>query len=601
MNRLFRVTLPALALVCGLGFIASATADGPLPISPGGVTPPLATRVCPTFSWGAAAGALGYELAIYPEPGAGAALGEPLVVAEIDAPALSWTPSGEYCLEPGQHYLWYVRGRDAAGTGAWSPGLAFELSKQDQAVLEAAVRQEVAARLNEPETWRSVVQTVLGGDGASRLRTTYVAAAPVTSTERAPAGGKSLAPRLPAGPSGSDIVVTPTATTFPNPSAFKINSANGVVFNDPGTNFLNTPPGSGGIPAEGSGTRLMWYPGKAAFRVGAVGSTNRWDDANIGSYSMGMGWNAMASGSDSIAIGYAATASGERGTALGNTTTASGFGSTAMGSATIASGGGSTAMGSTTTASGLGSIAMGYRSIASGVDSVAIGVDIGSESANEMVIGRYDTDYIAASPTEWNSNDRLFVIGNGTASGARSDALVVLKNGNVGIGQSAPTFKLQLATDSAAKPGTTTWTVASDGRLKTVEGEYKQGLEAILGLRPVKFRYAEGNARGYGADTDYVGFVAQEVHAVFPEAVTAGKDGYLDFNMHAVNVALVNALKEQQAQIEAQRRENLAQRDEIQTLKTTLQGYQDLADRLARLEGGGGSLPLPLRLSRTAP
>jgi len=37
--------------------------------------------------------------------------------------------------------------------------------------------------------------------------------------------------------------------------------------------------------------------------------------------------------------------------------------------------------------------------------------------------------------------------------------------------------------------------------------------------------------------------VAQEVREVFPEAVSECPDGYLDFNMHAVNVALVNAVK----------------------------------------------------------
>jgi hypothetical protein len=44
--------------------------------------------------------------------------------------------------------------------------------------------------------------------------------------------------------------------------------------------------------------------------------------------------------------------------------------------------------------------------------------------------------------------------------------------------------------------------------------------------------------------------VAQEVEKVIPDAVTEGEDGYLDFNIHSVNVALVNAVKEQQTQIE---------------------------------------------------
>src|SRR2546428_8489714 len=45
---------------------------------------------------------------------------------------------------------------------------------------------------------------------------------------------------------------------------------------------------SGAIPATGTGTRMMWYPGKAAFRAGYVGGTE-WEDANVGIYSTAMG------------------------------------------------------------------------------------------------------------------------------------------------------------------------------------------------------------------------------------------------------------------------------------------------------------------------
>ena len=77
----------------------------------------------------------------------------------------------------------------------------------------------------------------------------------------------------------------------------------------------------GAIPAEGAGARMMWYPGKAAFRVGEVDGS-QWDDSNIGSRS--------------VAFGYRTTASGENATAMGNGTTASGDESTAMGFSTTA-------------------------------------------------------------------------------------------------------------------------------------------------------------------------------------------------------------------------------------------------------------------------
>jgi ribosomal protein S19E (S16A) len=47
---------------------------------------------------------------------------------------------------------------------------------------------------------------------------------------------------------------------------------------------------------------------------------------------------------------------------------------------------------------------------------------------------------------------------------------------------------------------------------------------------------------------EQIGFVAQEVKKIFPEAVTQAEDGYLDFNIHEINVALVNAVMELKAE-----------------------------------------------------
>jgi len=60
------------------------------------------------------------------------------------------------------------------------------------------------------------------------------------------------------------------------------------------------------------------------------------------------------------------------------------------------------------------------------------------------------------------------------------------------------------------------------------------------------------------------------VQRVFPEAVSEGPDGYLDFNMHPVNVALVNAVKELKAENETLRAENMAMREDIARIKAAL-------------------------------
>ncbi|GAA4383238.1 tail fiber domain-containing protein [Hymenobacter koreensis] len=84
------------------------------------------------------------------------------------------------------------------------------------------------------------------------------------------------------------------------------------------------------IPAEGSGTRLMWYPDKAAFRAGSINGT-QWDDANIGLYSMALGGNVRASGDYAFASGNSTAAVNVGSTAMGQYCTASGAASVALG------------------------------------------------------------------------------------------------------------------------------------------------------------------------------------------------------------------------------------------------------------------------------
>jgi hypothetical protein len=85
-----------------------------------------------------------------------------------------------------------------------------------------------------------------------------------------------------------------------------------------------------GIPAEGAGTRLMWYPEKASFRAGYIDGT-QWDDANIGVSSFAAGYNVRALGDYSVALGNSSQATGTSTFAVGENNTATGAASVAMG------------------------------------------------------------------------------------------------------------------------------------------------------------------------------------------------------------------------------------------------------------------------------
>jgi hypothetical protein len=90
----------------------------------------------------------------------------------------------------------------------------------------------------------------------------------------------------------------------------------------------------------------------------------------------------------------------------------------------------------------------------------------------------------------------------------------------------------------------------SDTRSKNLLGNYDRGLNEIIQLQPVRFTYRPDNLRHLDAEEEQIGFVAQDVQKVFPEAVRQASDGYLDFNIHAINVALVNAVKDLKAENE---------------------------------------------------
>ena len=110
-----------------------------------------------------------------------------------------------------------------------------------------------------------------------------------------------------------------------NQSSFRVNADGGLL------SVGNYDGGcSGFVPAEGSGTRMFWYPGKGAFRAGYINGT-QWDDANIGNFSTAFGENVRALGDNSIALGKNTVAANVGTIALGEGITATGANSVALG------------------------------------------------------------------------------------------------------------------------------------------------------------------------------------------------------------------------------------------------------------------------------
>ena len=241
--------------------------------------------------------------------------------------------------------------------------------------------------------------------------------------------------------------------------------------------------GSGATPVSGAGTRFMWVPEKSALRAGDVIS-DKWDDINIGHTSIGLGFDNKASGSYSVVLGYQNEASGNESIAIGSRAEALGILSLALGQNSSASGNGAIALTNHGEANGTLSTAIGLQSIANGISSIAIGalgeangyssVALGRSARTEgkysiaisnnhataeayasTVVGYYNITDPTYSQSTSVDTDPLFVIGNGLDENNRSNALTILKNSNVGIGNHTPTTTRLLVKGSGTTDATT--------------------------------------------------------------------------------------------------------------------------------------------------
>jgi hypothetical protein len=273
-------------------------------------------------------------------------------------------------------------------------------------------------------------------------------------------------------------------------ASFRVQDSASVVklrLNGDGGFYVGGAIDSSVIPATEPGTRMMWYPGKAAFRVGNVVST-QWDDTNTGKWSNAMGGSCIAKGTYSTAMGY--------------NTTASGSAATAMGESTIASGGSSTAMGSNARASGANSIAMGVNATASASSATAIGMNASATGFRSTAMGNYIST---------NNFRGSFIIGDNSTPGTMasdSNQMTMRFAGGYRLFTNATgTIGASLAA------GGNSWGTISDSTKKTgfKKADHEYFLSSLSKLRLGSWNYKSQNAKNYR----HYGPMAQEIYHFF--------------------------------------------------------------------------------------
>ncbi len=178
------------------------------------------------------------------------------------------------------------------------------------------------------------------------------------------------------------------------------------------------------------------------------------------------------------------------------------------------------------------------------------------------------------------------------SGGGGTPRLSITNGGNVGIGTTNPSFKLHV---NGSVAGLGPYQDLSDRRYKRNIQPLADALDKVLRLRGVSFdwRQAEYPEMNFATGRK-LGFIAQEIEQVIPEAVTKDERGVYTVAYASVTPLLVEAIKEQQKTIEQLRLENADLRERLAALE---QVVKKLIEKPVRDENGATASQRRLRFA----
>jgi alpha-tubulin suppressor-like RCC1 family protein len=112
---------------------------------------------------------------------------------------------------------------------------------------------------------------------------------------------------------------------------------------------------------------------------------------------------------------------------------------------------------------------------------------------------------------------------------------------------------------------------SSDIRLKENIIPVKDMTSAITALEPVEYHWKDRSKRGNAKE---MGFIAQEVEQLFPEAVSQDLSGYKYIHYDRLIVPLIDVVKRQQTEIKRQRQELADLKNQVFTLSDLVKSIQ---------------------------
>ncbi|MDP4262880.1 MAG: tail fiber domain-containing protein [Bacteroidota bacterium] len=207
----------------------------------------------------------------------------------------------------------------------------------------------------------------------------------------------------------------------------------------------------------------------------------------------------------------------------------------------------------------------GFQPLTFGGTAITNPQDIGNVRIGSTLTGGVA---VLAHSTKYSDNDFAFgqtpagatLISSGTSillqnrSGGTPTTVLTI-NGNKATVGTLPgnTTPMLIVHGDAQKTGGGAWSVVSDVRLKKDISNFSEGLDKLLQINPVRFKYKNFGSEP-GGNTEQVGVLAHEVQPVFPYMINKVKTKIreedteetelLTFNGSALPFVIINAIKE---------------------------------------------------------
>ena len=339
--------------------------------------------------------------------------------------------------------------------------------------------------------------------------------------------------------------------------------------------------------ASGLGATALGFATLSGPQVGAAGGI---DGGNVGQFSAG--WASRAIGNISTATGFRNTASGQASVALGNYNYATGDSSIALGKENWAQGASTVAIGFKAHAAGAGSVALGQETVAWGTTNFTTGYQnvagdtsqgIGS-GGSATAMGKYNVASADASMALNRATTATNQAATSMGLGTTADNVAMLAvgvNNAAGLGDTEQQYYYVDGQYTGSNPGvafvvgngdinssngragdnsSNAFIVNYDGSA-TLAGDLTVNSDArlksnivSLGSTLSKLLLIDGKAYTMKSNEaiEKIGLLAQEVQKAFPELVKEAGDeeGTLSVNYQGMIPVLINAIKEQQKQID---------------------------------------------------